>query len=116
MGMSIAYLISMIVLVLASYFYLRKTIRLKIDWFAIGKIFIATLIFSAFALTLNSIFTSTILKLVTILVGALLYIVVLIPLKYYSANEIDIIRHLFSRFKFLRGKIDIIEKILLRKF
>lgn len=115
MGMAFAYLISMILLVVASYLYLRKAIKLKINWAAIGKIFIATMIFSAITFLLNSIFSSVMLKLATIVLGAFAYFIVLVPLKYYSTDETKIIRHIFSRFKFLRGKIDLIEKILLGK-
>lgn len=113
-GMAAAYLISMVVLVLTSYFYLRRKINLKVDWSAIGKILLATLVFTAIAYPLNLILHGTVLKLLAIAIGAVAYLLVMVPLGYYSSDEIRILRHLSSRSKRMRGKLEPIEKFLSR--
>ena len=112
MGMAYAYLISMVFLVISSYLYLRRAIHLEVDWAAMAKISVATLIFAAFMYALSAVFTSMTAKVVVILLGAVVYFAVLLPLRYYSTDELNIIRYLASRSKSMKRRLGPLERLL----
>lgn len=114
MGMSVIYLISMVFLTLTSFFYLRKEINLNIDWVPVFKIFVATFLLAGIILPLNSLFESAALKIVSIVAGLLVYLLFLVPIRYYSKDDLKILRFLSSRLKFLNGTISSLEKFLSR--
>lgn len=114
-GMAWAYLISMAVLVVSSYAYLRRHVKLDVDWAAMLKIFIATLVMAAFANPLNSLASSVPLKVLVILAAAGVYFAMLVPLRYYSMDEVKIVRYLSSRSKLVGDRLKPIEEFLLRR-
>ena len=111
-GMAIGYLISAFVLVLMSYLYLRKDIGLRIDWKPILKIVIAALIFSAIALPLNAVLQSNLMKLGAVVIAAMAYLLVLGFLRYYTEDDLKIVRHLSSRSKIMSRILRPVEALL----
>lgn len=114
LGMAYAYLISMIVLVLTSYFYLRGAINLKVDWASILKIFAAAMLFAAFTHPLNMLFNSVVVKIAIIVIGLILYFAILLPLRYYTLDEVKVLQHLTSRSRSLKKRMLPFEKLLMR--
>jgi hypothetical protein len=91
---------------------LKKSIDLKIDFKSLGKIFLATLLFTGITLPVVVIFDSVLIKLVSILIGGLAYLAVLAPLRYYSIDEVKVVRYLSSKSNVLKGRLSIVEKFL----
>lgn len=111
-GMAIAYLLSMMVLILSSFLFLKRTIKFSIDWKSIGKIFIAVLIFVAITYPLNAILHTTILKIAVILLGIVAYFSALGFLRYYTMDEVKVVRYMMSRSASLKKFLRPLEKLL----
>lgn len=114
-GMAYSYLVSMLVLVVTSFMYLNRKIGLSIEWKSIGKIMAAVLVFVAIALPLNGLTSSIPVKIAIALVGVAAYFLVLVPIRYYSMDEISILRYITSRSRSLRQKTAFLEKFLLNR-
>jgi O-antigen/teichoic acid export membrane protein len=103
LGMAIAYLISMAIFCFSNVAYLKKFMNLNIDVKSILKIFVATLVFSGVAFGIDLIIENIILKLIMVVLSLALYMLVLIPLKFYQKEDLKILENLSRRSPFLRN-------------
>lgn len=114
LGMAIGYLLSASVLVLMSYLYLRKYIGLRIDLKPIAKIIVAALVFAAISIPLNAALQSNIMKAGAVLAATLAYLLALGVLKYYTEDDLKIVRHLSSRSRAASKVLRPVESLLRR--
>ncbi|MBI4894353.1 MAG: polysaccharide biosynthesis C-terminal domain-containing protein [Candidatus Aenigmarchaeota archaeon] len=112
MGMAIGYLASSVVLVMMSYVYLRKYVGLKIEWRPLSKIVVAALVFAAVALPLNAALQSNLMKLGAVLVATFAYLLALGVLRYYTEDDLKIVRHLSSRSRLASRVLRPVEALL----
>lgn len=113
-GMAIAYLVSVTIFCIASGVYLRNFMGLRIDVKSIGKIFVATAIFSAVIFGIDKIVDSTILKFVAVVLGLFMYLIILIPLRYYKKEDLRILDTLQRRMPVGKSVLRRIYKIIER--
>jgi O-antigen/teichoic acid export membrane protein len=115
MGMAIAYLISVFVFCSASAVYLKKFIGLSIDWISIAKVLAVVVVFASILFGINFVASSTLLKVVGVLLASLIYFILLIPLKFYKKEDLRILGFLSDKSPIGRGIFDRI-KITLSRF
>ena len=111
-GMALAYLFSMIVLITSSFLYLRRHIGLRAGKKDLLKILIGTFVFVAITFPMNAIIASIGLKVALALFAGIVYLAVLIPLRYYSKDDIEILRYLTSKSKRLKKSFEPLDNIL----
>jgi hypothetical protein len=108
----VGYLVSASVMVLMSYLYLKKYIGLRIDLKPIAKIIVAALVFAAISIPLNAALQSNLMKAVAVLAATLAYLLVLGALRYYTEDDLKIVRHLSSRSRTVSKLLSPIEALL----
>lgn len=91
MGMAIAYFISVVIFCITSAAYLKKFMNFDINIKSIFKIFVATMIFSGIAFGIDQVIENTILKFVVVVLGLILYLFILVPLKFYHKEDLLIL-------------------------
>ncbi len=99
-GMAMAYLISVFIYWAVSAFYLRKLIKLSLEWVSMLKVFVAVLIFSAILFGIDSFISSKIIKLIGVIFASVIYLLTLIPLKFYKKEDLRILYFLSQRSPF----------------
>jgi O-antigen/teichoic acid export membrane protein len=96
-GMAIAYLTSIFVFFITSMIYLRKFIGFSPDLRSLGKIAVAVLIFSGVLFGIDQLLSETIVKLIAAIAALVMYIFVLIPLRFYKKEDLTILDFLSKR-------------------
>jgi O-antigen/teichoic acid export membrane protein len=114
LGMAIAYMTSAVLLVTVSYLYLRRNIGLSFDFTSLGKIVVASIVFVIVTLPLNAVLQSNIIRVGVIILGLVAYLSSLALMRYYSIDEIKIVRHLSERSRLLSKILSPVERFLLR--
>lgn len=97
MGMAIAYLISVSIFCISSAIYLKRFIKLSLDWFSILKAAAATLVFSGILFGIDSLIPGTALKLIGVIVASVLYLAMLVPLRFYKKEDLKILWYLSQK-------------------
>jgi len=111
-GMAIGYLLSALVLVFMSYLYLRKYVGLRVDLAPIMKVVLAAMVFAAVAMPLNAAVQSNLLKFGAVLVAMAAYLISLGLMRYYTKDDLKIVRHLSSRSKTMSRVLRPVEALL----
>lgn len=112
LGMAVAYLASAALLVAMSYLYLRRDIGLRFDFASLGKIVAASAAFVAVTLPLNAAVESNLARAGVVVLGGAVYLSALALLRYYSGDEVKIVRHLSERSSVLSKLLSPVERVL----
>ena len=114
-GLSFAYLISVTILMLSSYFYSKKYLPLKLPTRNILKIFISSAIFLLICYFTSSLIIYFIIKLIIVTFGFFFYLFLLLFLKFYSMDDVKILEFLGKKIPFFGRYILIIANFLKTK-
>ncbi|MEM5829240.1 MAG: oligosaccharide flippase family protein [Candidatus Aenigmatarchaeota archaeon] len=114
LGLAIAYILATTILTLLSFYYIRKNLEVKLVWGSIGKLILASLISFSFLYVTTS-FTSGLLAgiFLTIIAG-LIYIEVLILLKFYIKEDVIILEFFASKSPLFKKQILFLAKFISR--
>jgi O-antigen/teichoic acid export membrane protein len=113
-GMAISYAISMFMLSYLSYYYANKFIRVKLDFKPLFKL-IASSAAMAIFLYLTSTFVYGLLSVAVFgLIGTAIYLLALIPLKFYNEEDVKVIRFLGEKVPALQRPMNKIADLLSR--
>ena len=105
LGSALAYTISAILMTLMSFWYLRKTIHMSLPYYSIIKLLISIIIsFGLFYLLMNLV-QNIVFRLVLAFLSSLLYLIILVPLKFYTKDDMKILDFLERRIPFLNKQI-----------
>jgi len=111
-GMAVAYLVSAVLLVSMSYLYLRRDIGLRLEFRPLAKIVLASVAFATVTLPLNAITDSNLVKLGVALLGGFVYLSALALMRYYSGDELKIVRHISKRSMLISRLLSPLERFL----
>jgi stage V sporulation protein B len=111
-GMSIAYAISMLSLFILSYSYIRKFIRVDLNHKSTLKVFVSSAILIAFIYSVSSLVYGLLSVIVFSMLGALLYILVLFPLKFYTKEDLKILRLVAEKVPMFSGTLNKVADML----
>lgn len=104
-GMAVSYASSVIMATILSYFYIRKFIKVKLNWIPILKIIVSSIILIGFLYIIFGFVYNLLSVAIFSLLGGFLYLIVLIPLKFYTEEDLKILR-------FLAEKVPIFSRLL----
>jgi O-antigen/teichoic acid export membrane protein len=107
-GLSLAYIFSVSILFFLSFFYLRKFITIILPLKTILKLVVASLVSLAF-LYLVTRFTSGILSFCLAIIAGIIYLAILLPLKFYSKEDIEIIKYAAEKLPFKKRILGLAE-------
>lgn len=96
-GMAVAYLASISIFCVASFVYLRKFLGFSIDWKSILKILVAVAVFSAIVFGIDRFLSHEVLKFVAVLLALVVYLLLLIPMKFYKKEDVKILEFLSKK-------------------
>lgn len=96
-GMCISYAISVSVLSVLGLFYIRKFLRLSLPWKNIGKIIFSTIIIFSFLFYTTKLTDVFIFDIILAFISGLIYLSILIPLKFYNKEDFKILNFISER-------------------
>jgi O-antigen/teichoic acid export membrane protein len=111
-GLSLAFLISVTILMLSSYYYSKKYLPLKMPIRNILKIFISSTIFFLICYITSSLAVHFIIKFVIVIFGSLFYLYLLLFLKFYNMDDVRILEFLSKKVPYFGHYILFIAKFL----
>jgi O-antigen/teichoic acid export membrane protein len=112
-GLSVAYTSSMFFMFFASLYYLRKIATIKIPVFNILKIIFAVLLWLIVFSFVSNLTSNNILELILLIISALIYPIILLPLKFYKKEDIKILEYVKKHVpSFGKPLVDILIKII----
>jgi O-antigen/teichoic acid export membrane protein len=111
-GISIAFLMSVILLSVLSFFYVKKSLYLDFNWKETAKIFASTIIASCLLYVAIIFIKNLILDFTFAVVAGLVYLVLLIPMKFYADDDIKILNLVADKVKILRRPVAWVTSIL----
>lgn len=100
-GLSLAYTFSVSILFFLSLFYLKKFITLTIPLKTIFKLLISSLASLAFLYLVTN-FTSGILSFCLAIIAGIIYLAILLPLRFYSKEDVEVIKYAAEKLPFKR--------------
>jgi len=96
-GLAVAYFISISVLSVSSYFFIRKYIKTIFNYPSLVKIIIANLFFISLVYFSDLISVALFLKVLLVGIAGIIYLLILVPLRFYTKDDIDILNFLEFR-------------------
>lgn len=105
MGSALAYFISTLLLGSLSFFYLRKFLKLSLPWNNIGKLMVSAIVSFGALYAIMSVFKGLLIGIVFGCIAILLYLVILIPLKFLTKDDIKILDFLIEKSPILNKKM-----------
>jgi len=90
-GLASAYLISSVASLATGYYFIKKILNLRIDWKNLLKIVVSSAIFLLFLLLSDLAQFNLVIKIMIVLFGSIVYLLVLIPLKFYKSEDVRIL-------------------------
>jgi len=91
-GMAIAYALSMLALLVLSYTRIRKFVKVDISRWSVVKILVASLLLLLFIYSISGFVYGLLSVIVFALLGGLLYLFALVPLKFYTEGDLKMLR------------------------
>jgi stage V sporulation protein B len=114
LGMAISYFASILVLSIASYFYIRRFLNVKIPKKDFAKILISSLISFVFLYYTTKITSGLLINFALLIIAGILYLSLLLLLKFYKKEDVRILEFIASKMPFLKDKILHLVKIVER--
>lgn len=111
-GLASSYLISSVLAFFISYHFIKKILNLKIRWTNLLKVVTSSIIFSFFLLLSDLLEVPLIIKILVALSGSIVYLVVLIPLRFYIQEDIRVLEFIATRITFSKKQILSLAKFL----
>jgi O-antigen/teichoic acid export membrane protein len=117
LGLSLAYLINITLMVVLSCIFVKRYIPLKFPKKTILKLLAVSAILYAFIQITSPFVKDMVSGMVIVAAGALLYLLILVPLKFYTKDDIRILNFIAVRSPVLRKQltklVEIISKIII---
>jgi len=104
-GLAFAYLISSLLIFYLSYSFIKKVLRLKLRWKNLLKLVFSSVIFFSFLLLSDLLETSLLIKILVALSGAVAYLALLIPLKFYTQQDVRLLELIATKAPILKKQI-----------
>lgn len=114
LGMAYATLITMSIMLFVSLFYLEKFLKISLQLNDIIKITIANAILLSLFIFIDVLEYSFFFKLILVVISLLLYPVILMLLRFFTKDDVEIFYFLENRLPFLRKQIKIFRNVLLK--
>lgn len=114
-GLCFAFLISVTILMLTSYYYSKKYLPLKIPIRNILKIFISSVIFLLICYFTDLLNVYFIVKFIIVIFGSFFYLFLLLFIKFYNMDDVKILKYLGGKVPFFGRYILIIATFLKNK-
>jgi len=111
-GLAVSYGISATLLFLLSYFHIKKHLKLKLPWKDTLKSVISGLIAVAVIYTLARFAEGLIVDALLFAFGGLIYLLLLIPFRFYKPEDIKILKFVSDRFPRFRKQINLLSKLI----
>ena len=114
-GLALSYLISSALALFMGYHFIKKILNLKIRWTNLLKVVISSIIFSFFLLLADLLEVSLIIKILVALSGSIIYLAVLIPLRFYIQEDVRVLEFIAIKIPFLKKQISGLAKFLSKR-
>jgi len=112
-GLATSYLISVSILSFLCYYFIKKSIKTVFNHLLVVKIIIANLVFILLSYLVDLIPVAFYLKVVLVGTTGIIYLLILMPLRFYTRDDIEIITFFESRSpKNLRKAFSFVKKII----
>jgi len=112
MGLAIAYALSVIILFALSLFYIRKFLKITLPFNSFSKLFVASILASTFLYFSVSLTSNLILEIILLGAAGLIYLSLLVPMRFYIGEDIRALHFLGEKIKFLRKPVSFLTKTL----
>jgi O-antigen/teichoic acid export membrane protein len=99
-GLAISYLISSTIFLFLGYHFLKKSILLKINWKNLSKLILAFPLLLTFFKVADIIQANLIIKILFAILGGVSYLLALIPLRFYTKEDIRILSIISEKLPF----------------
>lgn len=109
-GLAISYTITSFIFLILGYYFIKKTLKLKIDWRNLFKLTLPLCFLSLFFYLIDTIQTSLLIKIILTIFGGFIYLLVLIPLKFYKKEDVKILHIIFERLPMMRKQFLVLLK------
>lgn len=111
-GLALAYLLSSAITLLLSYYFVKKIIKLKIQPRSLIKIVLSSLIFFSFLFVADISQFDLAIKILFVLVGGIFYLLVLVPLKFYRKEDVQLLDFIAKRLPVFKKIISNLSRFL----
>lgn len=97
LGLSVAYTASVSLLSILSYYFIRKYLKVTLNFKLLIKIIFSNLVFILLSVFIDIIPTILYLKIILIGIAGIIYLLILVPLKFYTKDDVEILTFFESR-------------------
>jgi stage V sporulation protein B len=112
LGLSIAFLLSNLLLAALGYFYLKKYLKIDLNFRSVAKLILANIIFFGLLFIANIFIKSNLIKFFVAIASGISYLLVLVPMRFYKKEDIEIINILYERSPVLKDQIRSVSNFL----
>jgi O-antigen/teichoic acid export membrane protein len=111
-GLALAYLISSFFIFCLSYHFIKKVLSLELQWKNLLKLVCSSIIFLLFLLFSDILEASLLIKILVALSGVIAYLVVLLPLRFYTQQDIRLLEFITTKVPILKKQILTLTKFI----
>jgi len=111
-GLSLAYFFAVTTLSLLSFFFMKKFLKITLPWKNLWKIVIASSISFCFLYFAVSLTPGLLIGIVFAIIAGIIYLTILIPLRFYSREDVETLEFLSTKLPFFKKQILLLVKLL----
>jgi O-antigen/teichoic acid export membrane protein len=104
-GLALSYLISSVLVFFFSYHFIKKILNLKMRWRNLLKVAGSSVVFFLFLLLADLLEASLLIKILVALSGVIAYLVLLLPLRFYTQQDIRLLELIATKVPILKKQI-----------
>lgn len=97
LGLSVAYALSVFIMLLLSFFFLKRYLTLVLPWKSIFKVILSTAVLLVVFFVLDALTYNTLIKLTIALLVSPVYLLALIPLRFYEEEDVKLVKLLAAK-------------------
>ncbi|MEM3393644.1 MAG: oligosaccharide flippase family protein [Candidatus Methanomethylicia archaeon] len=101
-GLAISFTLASLIFLILGYHFIRKTITLKIDWINLLKLIIPLSLLFIFFYIADIIQANLLIKIIFAVFGGIVYLLILIPLRFYKKYDLRILYIIFEKLPIMK--------------
>jgi O-antigen/teichoic acid export membrane protein len=111
-GLAVSYSITAVTLCLISYIYIRRYVKIKLSWLDSFRLVVAGLVSLFIVYFLSTITEGLIIDIILVVLGGIVYLLLLVPLRFYKEEDVRLLNMVSERFPRFKRYINFLIKFM----
>ncbi|MEM5847365.1 MAG: oligosaccharide flippase family protein [Candidatus Aenigmatarchaeota archaeon] len=109
-GLAISFTLASLIFLILNYYFIKKTLKLKIDWTNLFKLTIPLFLLLFFFYIADAVEANLLIKIIFAFCGLFVYLILLVPLRFYKKEDLKILHIIVKKLPMMKKQFLILLK------